>query len=64
MMGTWFLGTAIGNTIAGLAGGQFAEAKAPEMPQIFLVMALIGGGAGVLILLISRGLRSWIGDRR
>ena len=27
MMGTWFLGTAIGNTIAGLAGGQFAEAK-------------------------------------
>jgi len=64
MMGTWFLGTAIGNTIAGLAGGQFAEAKAAEMPNIFLVMTLIGGGAGVLILLISRGLRSWIGDRK
>lgn len=64
MMGTWFLGTAIGNTIAGLVGGQFAEAKADQMPDIFLVMTLIGAGAGVIILLISRGLRSWIGDAR
>jgi POT family proton-dependent oligopeptide transporter len=64
MMGTWFLGTAMGNTIAGLVGGQFAEAKAPEMPHIFLVMTLIGGGAGVLILLVSRSLRSWIGDAK
>jgi POT family proton-dependent oligopeptide transporter len=64
MMGTWFLGTAIGNTIAGLVGGQFAEAKAPEMPHIFLVMTLIGAGAGVIILLISRSLRGWIGDAK
>jgi POT family proton-dependent oligopeptide transporter len=64
MMGTWFLGTAIGNTIAGLVGGEFAEAKAPDMPHIFLQMTLIGAGAGVVILLISRGLRSWIGDAK
>jgi POT family proton-dependent oligopeptide transporter len=64
MMGTWFLGTAIGNTIAGLAGGQFAEAKVQDMPNIFLVMTLIGAGAGVLILLISPLLRGWIGDRK
>jgi proton-dependent oligopeptide transporter, POT family len=64
MMGTWFLGTAIGNTIAGLAGGQFAEAKVADMPNIFLVMTLIGAGAGVLILLISPLLRGWIGDRK
>jgi POT family proton-dependent oligopeptide transporter len=64
MMGTWFLGTAMGNTIAGLAGGQFAEAKVDQMPGIFLVMTLIGAGAGVVILLISRGLRSWIGDAK
>ena len=32
------------------------------MPHIFLVMTLIGAGTGVIILLISRGLRSWIGD--
>ena len=64
MMGTWFLGTAIGNTIAGLVGGQFAEAKVDQMPNIFLVMTLIGAGSGVLILLISRGLRGWIGDAK
>jgi POT family proton-dependent oligopeptide transporter len=64
MMGTWFLGTAIGNTIAGLVGGQFAEAKADQMPDIFLKMTLIGAGAGVVILLISRGLRGWIGDAK
>ncbi len=64
MMGTWFLGTAMGNTIAGLVGGQFAEAKVDQMPHIFLVMTLIGAGAGVFILLISRGLRSWIGDAK
>jgi proton-dependent oligopeptide transporter, POT family len=64
MMGTWFLGTAMGNTIAGLVGGQFAEAKVDQMPHIFLVMTLIGAGAGIFILLISRGLRSWIGDAK
>jgi POT family proton-dependent oligopeptide transporter len=64
MMGTWFLGTAMGNTIAGLVGGEFAEAKVDQMPHIFLVMTLIGAGAGVFILLISRGLRGWIGDAK
>ena len=64
MMGTWFLGTAIGNTIAGLVGGQFAEAKVDQMPGIFLTMTLIGAGAGVVILVISRGLRGWIGDAK
>jgi POT family proton-dependent oligopeptide transporter len=64
MMGTWFLGTAMGNTIAGLVGGQFAEAKVDQMPHIFLVMTLIGAGAGVFILVVSRGLRSWIGDAK
>jgi POT family proton-dependent oligopeptide transporter len=64
MMGTWFLGTAMGNTIAGLAGGEFADAKVDQMPHIFLVMTLIGAGAGVVILLVSRGLRSWIGDAK
>jgi POT family proton-dependent oligopeptide transporter len=64
LMGTWFLGTAMGNTIAGLAGGQFAEAKVDQMPHIFLVMTLIGAGAGVLILAVSRGLRGWIGDAK
>jgi hypothetical protein len=45
-------------------GGHFAEAKVDDMPEIFTKMTLIGAGAGVFILLISRGLRGWIGDRK
>ena len=64
LMGTWFLGAAIGNTVAGLVGGHAASLKADDLPHYFFVMTLIGGGAGVFILLIARGLRGWIGDRR
>jgi POT family proton-dependent oligopeptide transporter len=64
LMGTWFLGAAIGNTVAGLVGGHSAMLKADELPGQFWLMTLVGGGAGVFILLISRGLRSWIGDRK
>jgi POT family proton-dependent oligopeptide transporter len=64
LMGTWFLGAAIGNTVAGLVGGHAASLKADDLPHYFFVMTLIGGGAGVFILLIARGLRGWIGDRK
>jgi len=64
MMGIWFLGSAIGNLIAGLLGGHVGSSAAADMPGQFLQMALVGGGAGVVILLISRPLRSWIGDHK
>jgi len=64
MMGVWFLGAAIGNLIAGLLGGHVGSSAASDMPSQFLQMALVGGGAGVFILLLSRGLRSWIGDAK
>ncbi len=64
MMGTWFLGSAIGNTIAGLAGGHLAAQETSQLPDEFLRMTLIGAGAGIFILLISRGLRGWIGDHK
>ena len=53
MMGTWFLGTAIGNTIAGLVGGHIRVAQAPASCHISSwIMTLIGGGAGVFIMLL------------
>jgi proton-dependent oligopeptide transporter, POT family len=64
LMGTWFLGAAIGNTVAGLLGGHAAALKAEDMPHYFFVMTLLGAGAGVFILLLARPLRSWIGDRK
>jgi POT family proton-dependent oligopeptide transporter len=61
MMGTWFLGAAIGNTVAGLVGGEVGSGGAEAMPGQFLLMLAIGGGAGVVVLLLSPLLRRMMG---
>lgn len=53
MMGTWFMGAAIGNLAAGLIGGEIGSGVA-QMPAQFLDMALIGCVAGGAMLLIGR----------
>jgi proton-dependent oligopeptide transporter, POT family len=64
MMGTWFLGSAVGNLFAGLIGGHIGSSEASDMPQLFLQMTLIGAGAGIVMLMLARPLRSWIGTAR
>lgn len=64
MMGTWFLGSAVGNLFAGLIGGHIASAEAASLPTMFLQMMAIGVGAGTFMLLLARPLRGWIGDAR
>jgi len=64
MMGTWFLGAAVGNLIAGLLGGHIGSSEVGDMPGQFLQMALVGGGAGILLLLLSRPLANWMGNAR
>jgi proton-dependent oligopeptide transporter, POT family len=61
MMGTWFLGTAIGNLIAGLAGGDVGS-EVNGMPGKFLQMTLIGVVSGLVMFLISGKLRRWMGS--
>lgn len=61
MMGTWFLGAAIGNTVAGLVGGEVGSGGADAMPGQFLLMLAVGGGAGVVVLLLSPLLRRMMG---
>lgn len=51
MMGTWFLGSAVGNVAAGLIGGEVGGGSVEQMPAQFLHMTLVGVGAGVLMLL-------------
>ncbi|MEM9758552.1 MAG: peptide MFS transporter [Pseudomonadota bacterium] len=48
MMGTWFMGTALGNLLAGLVAGQIATLP-PS--QLFAVSASIAAGTGVLFIL-------------
>ena len=61
MMGTWFLGAAVGNTFAGLIGGHVGSSDASAMPGQFMQMILIAGGAGVALLLLSPVIRKWMG---
>jgi proton-dependent oligopeptide transporter, POT family len=60
-MGTWFIGMALGNLAAGVIGGEVAGGSVAAMPAEFLRMALIGGGAGLMMLLIARPVRAWMG---
>jgi len=62
MMGTWFLGTAIGNLIAGLVGGDIAS-DVHSMPGKFLQMTLVGVVAGLIMLAVSPQLRRWMGKQ-
>ena len=64
MMGTWFLGSAVGNLFAGLIGGEIGGAEASEMPARLMEMTLVGAGAGLLMLVFSRPIRNWMGGVR
>jgi POT family proton-dependent oligopeptide transporter len=58
MMGTWFMGTALGNLIAGLAAGEF---QGMGVAELFSSVAKVTGAAGVVLLLFSRPLRRLMG---
>jgi POT family proton-dependent oligopeptide transporter len=51
MMGVWFMGSALGNLMAGLVAGYF---QTLPLPGLFGTIALIAGGAGLLFLIASR----------
>ena len=62
MMGIWFVGTSLGNLIAGLAAGSF-DANTPEaIPSLFWSVTMFGVGAGIIFLIISPVLKKWMGD--
>jgi POT family proton-dependent oligopeptide transporter len=59
LMGTFFMGNALGNLIAGLAAGSFSTMP---LPKLFGTVAWITGGAGLLLVLFSRPIRALIGQ--
>ncbi|MGH9365809.1 MAG: peptide MFS transporter [Thermoanaerobaculia bacterium] len=59
MMGTWFMGSALGNLIAGLAAGGFAGMGTGEL---FAAVAKVTGVAGLVLLIFSRPIRGLIGQ--
>jgi len=60
MMGTWFMGAALGNLIAGLIGGQFERLP---LPKLFFMVAVTVAGTGLLFLVFSRPIKKLIGGK-
>ncbi len=58
LMGTFFMGNALGNLIAGLAAGSFSTMP---LPKLFGTVAWVLGSAGLLLILFSRPIRAMIG---
>ena len=58
MMGIWFMSLSLGNIIGGQIAGRF---EAFPLYQIFGVVALVSGAAGVVLLLLVRPMRGLIG---
>jgi len=63
MMGTWFLGAALGNLAAGRIGGHIGS-DVNTMPSEFTRMTLIAAGAGVVMLLLAPLFKRWMGNVR
>ena len=61
LMGTWFIGSSLGNLIAGLFAGGFDEKNVAQMPALFQSVALFALAAGVVMLLFVNPLRKWMG---
>ena len=61
MMGTWFMGSALGNLVAGLVAGQFQNVP---LPTLFGRVALWAAAGGFLMLLFAGGIKKLIGSVR
>jgi POT family proton-dependent oligopeptide transporter len=59
LMGLWFLATSLGSLLAGLMASEIETAD--QMPGIYLRIAVIGVGAGLLLLLCVPLMRKWSG---
>ncbi|CAN5248007.1 peptide MFS transporter [soil metagenome] len=61
MMGVWFLGTALGNLIAGLIAGEFNADAVDQMPNLYLQVVLMTIGSGLLLLMFVKPIRKLMG---
>ena len=62
MMGMWFLGTALGNLLAGLLAGRFDPERLEDMPGLYMQIGLMGVGAALLLLVFTPAIKRWVGE--
>jgi POT family proton-dependent oligopeptide transporter len=61
MMGIWFLGSALGNLVAGLLAGQASSGGFERMPEVYMNIFLVSAGVAVVLLLLSRPVKRLMG---
>jgi POT family proton-dependent oligopeptide transporter len=57
MMGIWFMGAALGNLVAGRVAGLIDSLP---LPELFGAVTLFSMGAGLLLLIFTRPLKTWM----
>jgi POT family proton-dependent oligopeptide transporter len=60
MMGVWFVGSALGNLIAGLYAGNFDPENVRHMPDLFMAVVQFGIGGSILFLALSPWINRWV----
>jgi POT family proton-dependent oligopeptide transporter len=60
MMGIWFLGSSLGNLIAGLIAGQFKADAVQEMPGQYLQIGILPLVAGLVLILLAKPIKKWM----
>jgi POT family proton-dependent oligopeptide transporter len=60
-MGIWFVASSLGNLIAGLFSGLFEKDNFQQMPQLFLFVVVFTAGFGLLMLILNKPLKKWMG---
>ena len=61
LMGLWFIGSSLGNLVAGLFAGGFDEKNVASMPDLFQSVVIFTMGSGLLLLLFVKPLKRWMG---
>ncbi len=61
MMGTWFLGAALGNLIAGQIAGELKADAVGEMPGQYLRILIMPVLAGIGLVILARPIKKWMG---
>ncbi len=59
MMGTWFMGSALGSVMAGLIAGDFDEGNVLEMPDLFMSIVITSVGMGIVFAVLTPTLKRW-----
>ena len=61
LMGLWFVGTSLGNLIAGLFAGGFDEENVQQMPGMFQSVAVFSLVSGLVLMAFAKPLKKWMG---